>query len=81
MTSRPYVGSSGYAWRLVVTKSVMLVTATKVAALDAGADDYLTKPFGLQELLARLHAAFRRGQHNQVPSVLMGGPLTCAQSR
>jgi two-component system KDP operon response regulator KdpE len=32
----------------------------KVAALDAGADDYVTKPFGMEELLARLRAAFRR---------------------
>ncbi|MCB9517907.1 MAG: response regulator [Gemmatimonadales bacterium] len=35
--------------------------ATKVAALDAGADDYLTKPFGVPELLARLRVAMRRG--------------------
>ena len=33
----------------------------KVAALDAGADDYVTKPFGMDELLARLRAAARRG--------------------
>lgn len=32
----------------------------KIAALDAGADDYLTKPFGVQELLARIRAALRR---------------------
>ena len=32
----------------------------KVAALDAGADDYVTKPFGMDELLARLRAAMRR---------------------
>lgn len=34
---------------------------TKVAALDAGADDYVTKPFGVAELLARLRAALRHG--------------------
>jgi two-component system KDP operon response regulator KdpE len=33
----------------------------KVAALDAGADDYIAKPFGMDELLARLRAALRRG--------------------
>ncbi|MEP6463276.1 MAG: response regulator [Frankiaceae bacterium] len=33
----------------------------KVTALDAGADDYITKPFGMDELLARLRAALRRG--------------------
>jgi two-component system KDP operon response regulator KdpE len=35
--------------------------ADKVAALDAGADDYVTKPFGMDELLARVRAAVRRG--------------------
>ena len=34
----------------------------KVAALDAGADDYVTKPFGIPELLARIRAALRRVQ-------------------
>jgi len=34
--------------------------AQKVAALDAGADDYLTKPFGIDELLARIRSALRR---------------------
>jgi two-component system, OmpR family, KDP operon response regulator KdpE len=35
--------------------------ASKVEALDVGADDYVTKPFGMDELLARLRAALRRG--------------------
>jgi two-component system KDP operon response regulator KdpE len=34
--------------------------ATKVEALDAGADDYITKPFGMDELLARIRATLRR---------------------
>ncbi len=45
----------------------------KVAALDAGADDYVTKPFGMDELLARLRAAYRRsGTADDVPTVLLG---------
>jgi two-component system KDP operon response regulator KdpE len=44
----------------------------KVAALDAGADDYVTKPFGMDELLARLRAAVRRGApaNTDVPVVV-----------
>jgi two-component system KDP operon response regulator KdpE len=45
--------------------------AAKVAALDAGADDYVTKPFGMDELLARLRAAVRRAAPaNDVPVVI-----------
>ncbi|MBI3828282.1 MAG: response regulator [Planctomycetes bacterium] len=39
----------------------------KVSALDAGADDYLTKPFGNAELLARIRVAIRHAQHSQGP--------------
>lgn len=43
----------------------------KVAALDAGADDYVTKPFGTKELLARMRAVLRRATANPAePSVL-----------
>jgi two-component system KDP operon response regulator KdpE len=45
----------------------------KVAALDAGADDYVTKPFGIDELLARLRAALRRGEPSGEPVVEVGG--------
>jgi two-component system, OmpR family, KDP operon response regulator KdpE len=44
----------------------------KVAALDAGADDYVTKPFGLDELLARLRAALRRAGPTGVPTIEVG---------
>jgi two-component system KDP operon response regulator KdpE len=47
----------------------------KVAALDAGADDYVTKPFGVDELLARLRAALRRTAPSPEP-VLEVGELT-----
>lgn len=50
----------------------------KVAALDAGADDYLTKPFGMEELHARLRAAMRRavGPSADPEGVVHIGPLT-----
>ena len=44
----------------IVILSVRNSEHDKVAALDAGADDYVTKPFGIQELLARIRAALRR---------------------
>ena len=44
----------------------------KVAALDAGADDYVTKPFGIDELLARLRAALRRADAPGDPVVELG---------
>ncbi len=47
----------------------------KVAALDAGADDYLTKPFGSQELLARLRAALRRAAQTTAEPVFVFGDL------
>lgn len=56
----------------------------KVAALDEGADDYLTKPFGVNELLARIRAAMRRAATASAgapPAVLEVGPLRIDQSR
>ena len=48
----------------------------KVNALDAGADDYLTKPFGVNELLARLRVALRHAQAApEQPPVVEAGPL------
>ena len=44
----------------IVVLSVKGEEKTKVEALDAGADDYVTKPFGMDELLARIRAALRR---------------------
>ena len=42
----------------------------KVAALDAGADDYLTKPFGISELLARIRVALRRSHQPEAETVI-----------
>ncbi len=44
----------------IIVLSVRNAERDKVEALDAGADDYVTKPFGIQELLARIRAAMRR---------------------
>ena len=54
--------SSIRAWNLVpiIVLSARDSERDKVAALDAGADDYVTKPFGIEELLARIRAALRR---------------------
>jgi two-component system KDP operon response regulator KdpE len=45
----------------IVVLSARVDETDKIEALDAGADDYLTKPFGVGELLARVRAAMRRG--------------------
>jgi two-component system, OmpR family, KDP operon response regulator KdpE len=48
---------------------------SKIAALDAGADDYLTKPFGTGELLARLRAALRRASQSDLGPVFVSDEL------
>jgi two-component system, OmpR family, KDP operon response regulator KdpE len=57
----------------VIVLSVVGDEAEKVAALDAGADDYVTKPFGVDELLARLRAALRRVEPSTEPVLEIGG--------
>jgi two-component system KDP operon response regulator KdpE len=51
----------------VIVLSAVGEEREKVAALDAGADDYVTKPFGIDELLARLRAAMRRAAPSTAP--------------
>jgi two-component system KDP operon response regulator KdpE len=53
-------GIRGWTSTPIIVLSAAGQESTKVAALDAGADDYVTKPFGMDELLARLRAAVRR---------------------
>lgn len=55
-------GLRGWSRVPIIVLSVRDREADKVAALDAGADDYVTKPFGMDELLARLRAALRRAE-------------------
>ncbi len=59
----------------ILVLSALSDEARKVKALDAGADDYVTKPFGLDELLARIRAALRRAQaqRDDEPVLSVGG--------
>jgi two-component system KDP operon response regulator KdpE len=67
----------------VIILSVVGEEAAKVAALDEGADDYLTKPFGMDELLARIRVALRRGASDraQQPVIATGGLLIDLERR
>ena len=60
----------------IIILSVRGQEADKIAALDAGADDYLTKPFGTGELLARMRVALRRASQSQVEPVFVVDELT-----
>ena len=69
------------ARRMVDTPVIMLTARDsvmdKVMGLDTGAEDYITKPFEIEELLARIRAALRKGVRRQAAShVLSVGPLT-----
>jgi two-component system KDP operon response regulator KdpE len=59
----------------VLVLTVLAAERDKVAALDAGADDYLTKPFGAAELTARLRAILRRVPEEEEPSVASFGDI------
>ena len=59
----------------VLVLTVLAAETDKVAALDAGADDYLTKPFGSAELSARLRAILRRVPEENDPAVVVFGDI------
>jgi len=66
----------------IVVLSARGAEGDKVRALDVGADDYVTKPFGAEELLARIRAALRRSDAPRPPSepIVLGG-LTIDRER
>ena len=59
----------------ILVLSVRNDDSEKIAALDAGADDYLTKPFSGGELLARIRVMLRRGQSTGEPAILSFGDV------
>ncbi len=63
-------GLRGWSRVPIVVLSARDGEPDKVAALDAGADDYVTKPFGMDELLARLRAALRRATPAEEDAVI-----------
>ena len=67
-------------WSPVLMLTARDAVADRVAGLDAGADDYLTKPFSFAELLARLRALVRRGAAER-PPVLRVGDLSLDPAR
>ncbi|MFI3171295.1 MAG: response regulator transcription factor [Eubacteriales bacterium] len=65
------------------TKSIPVIMVTakgseydKVVGLDSGADDYVTKPFGMMELIARIKAVLRRSRENTKQGLISHGPIT-----
>jgi len=65
----------------VIVLSVRELMTDKVAALDAGADDYVTKPVGIDELLARLRAVLRRTAPDAEPVIEVGDLVVDLEKR
>jgi len=75
-------GMDGYAvcrtlrdasvWTPVLMLTARGAVEDRIAGLDAGADDYLVKPFAFGELLARLRALLRRGPAERTPEIVVG---------
>jgi two-component system, OmpR family, KDP operon response regulator KdpE len=66
-------GLRGWTKAPIIVLSGRADSMDKVEALDAGADDYITKPFGVEELLARMRAAVRRtGTAEDLPRIRLG---------
>jgi two-component system KDP operon response regulator KdpE len=69
-------GLRGWTEVPIIVLSARYAEAAKVATLDAGADDYVTKPFGMDEMLARMRAALRRGTAAPAAPVITVGAFT-----
>ena len=69
-------GVRGWTSTPIIVLSAWGQESQKVAALDAGADDYVTKPFGMDELLARLRAAVRRASPAPDEPLVVTGDFT-----
>jgi two-component system, OmpR family, KDP operon response regulator KdpE len=69
-------GLRGWTAAPIIVLSGRADSTDKVEALDAGADDYVTKPFGVEELLARMRAAVRRTPAAEDPPRVQLGDLT-----
>jgi two-component system KDP operon response regulator KdpE len=69
-------GLRGWTDVPILVLSARTDSADTVEALDAGADDFVTKPFGMDELLARLRAALRRGPHTVADPVVVTEDFT-----
>jgi two-component system KDP operon response regulator KdpE len=74
-------GLRGWTRVPIIVLSARQDSHDKVVALDAGADDYMTKPFGMDELLARLRAAIRRIGPAEEEAVVAAGDLTIDLAR
>src|SRR5215213_2370046 len=81
--SMPNVGGIELCRRLrsisevpIIVLSVKGEEAAKIEALDAGADDYVTKPFGMGELLARVRASLRRGRNDDATTQVTTSAFT-----
>ncbi|MCY4082298.1 MAG: response regulator transcription factor [Caldilineaceae bacterium] len=65
----------------IIVLTARIEESDKVVGLELGADDYVTKPFGVQELMARVRAVLRRaGQKNRQPEILRAAEISLDRS-
>jgi len=67
---------TSYSSQLILVLSARDSKSDIVTGLNSGADDYLTKPFDLDELIARIHALMRRGKQVVSTPLMQSGPLS-----